>query len=217
MKIGCQARPSTVTLCTPTCDWQCVTCILQQRPQTYHGFLHLVGFQIVCLQITSKVVTQVIPGKMSSTCSAVSIKYLHAQGFIMQSLACGSLLPASVCFKFCTQQLCKKLSPLVTYPIEAVCIRCLSSKLLVEVISKVWHSYSCVFHMAPSALVRRHAMTNLTLSNGNELVLRGEEDCLYGRASSHLAVSVSWQHGSNPKKHTTNAIPPRSRTLQQMP
>ena len=98
----------------------------------------------------------------------------------MQSLACGSLLPASV---YCTQQLCKKLSPLVSYPIEAVCIWCLSSKLLVEVISKVWHSYSCIFHMAPSALVGRHAMTDLTLSNGDEIVLRGEEDCLCGRAS----------------------------------
>ncbi len=37
--------------------------------------------------------------------------------------------------------------------------------------------------MTPSALVGRHAMTDLTLSNGNEIVLRGEEDCLCGRAS----------------------------------
>ncbi len=166
-----------------------------RRPQTHHGFLHLVGFQNVCLQITSKVVTQVIPGKVSSTCSAVSIKYLYAQGSIMQSLACWSLLPASVCVQFCTQQLCRKLSPLVSYPIEAVCIWCLSSKLLVEVISKVWHSYSCIFHMAPSALVGRHAMTYLTLSNGNKIVLRGEEDCLCGGASR---ISVSWKTGSDP-------------------
>lgn len=151
---------------------------LQKRPQTYHGFLHLVGFQIVCLQITSKIVTQVIPGKMSSACSAVSIKYLHAQGFVMQRLASWSLLSVSVCFIFCSQQLRQKLSPLVSYPIEAICIWCLSSKLLVQVISKVWHCYSCIFHMAPSALVGRHAMTHLTLSNWHKVVLHGEQDCL---------------------------------------
>lgn len=101
----------------------------------------------------------------------------------MQRLASWSLLSVSVCFIFCSQQLRQKLSPLVSYPIEAICIWCLSSKLLVQVISKVWHCYSCIFHMAPSALVGRHAMTHLTLSNWHKVVLHGEQDCLCGRAS----------------------------------
>jgi len=33
----------------------------------------------------------------------------------------------------------------------------------------------------------------------------------------YLAVTVSWKNGSDAQKHTTNAIPPRSRTLQRMP
>jgi hypothetical protein len=32
-----------------------------------------------------------------------------------------------------------------------------------------------------------------------------------------LAVSVTWKNDSDREKHSTNAIPPRSRTLQQKP